>query len=85
VATRRFLVRLYREFQLPPLTLVDADPHGISIMAVYRFGSQVSSHYSIGCTQLVHRIRRIKTAKNIKKLFNKKVNCKLQDLNIDFK
>lgn len=41
VNTRRFLRRLWDELQLPPLALVDADPHGISIHAVYRFGSQV--------------------------------------------
>nr|SVE85633.1 EOG090X09ZG [Daphnia pulicaria] len=40
VNTRRFLRRLWDELQLPPLALVDADPHGISILAVYRFGSQ---------------------------------------------
>nr|SVE92526.1 EOG090X09ZG [Megafenestra aurita] len=40
VNTRRFLRRLWDEFQLPPLALVDADPHGISILTVYRFGSQ---------------------------------------------
>lgn len=41
VNTRRFLRRLWDELQLPALALVDADPHGISILAVYRFGSQV--------------------------------------------
>nr|SVE93755.1 EOG090X09ZG [Scapholeberis mucronata] len=41
VNTRRFLRRLWDELQLPPLALVDADPHGISIHCVYRFGSQV--------------------------------------------
>ena len=41
VATRRFLCRLCDQLGLPPLALVDADPHGIAIMAVYRFGSQV--------------------------------------------
>nr|SVE91275.1 EOG090X09ZG [Daphnia sinensis] len=40
VNTRRFLRRLWDELQLPALALVDADPHGISILAVYRFGSQ---------------------------------------------
>jgi DNA topoisomerase VI subunit A len=44
VNTRRFLRRLWDELQLPPLALVDADPHGISILAVYRFGSQVCEH-----------------------------------------
>nr|SVE94376.1 EOG090X09ZG [Simocephalus serrulatus] len=40
VNTRRFLRRLWDELQLPLLALVDADPHGISILTVYRFGSQ---------------------------------------------
>jgi meiotic recombination protein SPO11 len=41
VNTRRFLRRLWDELQLPPLGLMDSDPHGISIFLVYRFGSQV--------------------------------------------
>ena len=45
VATRRFIRRLWDDLKLPPLALMDADPHGISIMAVYRFGSQV--HHSL--------------------------------------
>jgi len=40
VTTRRFIRRLWDDLKLPPLALMDADPHGISIMAVYRFGSQ---------------------------------------------
>nr|SVE69937.1 EOG090X09ZG [Eubosmina coregoni] len=40
VNTRRFLRRLWDELQLPPLGLMDSDPHGISIFLVYRFGSQ---------------------------------------------
>lgn len=53
VNTRRFLRRLWDELQLPPLALVDADPHGISIHCVYRFGSQVGvkkkSHHPKCC------------------------------------
>lgn len=41
VTTRRFVRKLWDDLKLPPLALVDADPHGVSIMAVYRFGSQV--------------------------------------------
>lgn len=41
VNTRLFLRRLWDELQLPPLALVDADPSGISILSVYRYGSQV--------------------------------------------
>nr|SVE93141.1 EOG090X09ZG [Moina brachiata] len=40
INTRRLLRRLWEELEVPPLALVDADPHGIYIMAVYRYGSQ---------------------------------------------
>jgi meiotic recombination protein SPO11 len=37
------LVRqLWKFLGVPVLALVDADPHGIEIMCVYRFGSLVS-------------------------------------------
>ena len=39
VATRRLVNRLWQALKLPMLCLVDADPHGIAIMLIYRFGS----------------------------------------------
>ncbi|KAL4236140.1 endodeoxyribonuclease [Mactra antiquata] len=41
----RFLLRtLWNMFAIPILVLVDADPHGIEIMAVYKFGSKSLSY-----------------------------------------
>ncbi|RUS88480.1 hypothetical protein EGW08_003738 [Elysia chlorotica] len=37
--TRLFLRLLWTTYHLPIFVLVDADPHGIEIMAVYKFGS----------------------------------------------
>ncbi|XP_049762213.1 meiotic recombination protein SPO11 [Schistocerca cancellata] len=39
VNARLFLRRLWDSLRLPVLALVDADPYGIEIMCVYRFGS----------------------------------------------
>ena len=41
--------RLYRDFRLPTFVLVDADPYGIEIMCVYRYGS-LSMAYSAEAT-----------------------------------
>ena len=41
VSTRVLLARLEAELRVPMLALVDADPHGIHIMCVYRFGTKV--------------------------------------------
>lgn len=39
--TRLLLKQLWSTFKLPIFLLVDADPHGIEIMAVYKYGSKV--------------------------------------------
>jgi meiotic recombination protein SPO11 len=41
LCTRELCARLWRELQLPVLALTDADPHGLHIAAVYKFGSNV--------------------------------------------
>lgn len=41
INTRLMLRRIWEELQLPIFALMDADPHGIEIMCVYRFGSLV--------------------------------------------
>ncbi|XP_049832715.1 meiotic recombination protein SPO11-like [Schistocerca gregaria] len=43
VNARLFLRRLWDSLRLPVLALVDADPYGIEIMCVYRFGSLVQT------------------------------------------
>ncbi|XP_069128528.1 meiotic recombination protein SPO11-like isoform X1 [Argopecten irradians] len=42
VNTRMLLRILWDSFHIPVMVLVDADPHGIEIMSIYRFGSRVS-------------------------------------------
>ncbi|GJN90694.1 hypothetical protein Rhopal_003708-T1 [Rhodotorula paludigena] len=45
LATRELLNRLARELpDVPIFALVDADPHGLDILSVYRFGSSLQSH-----------------------------------------
>jgi meiotic recombination protein SPO11 len=45
VATRELLLLLSEhEKEIPLYALVDLDPHGIDILAVYRFGSQAMAH-----------------------------------------
>lgn len=41
VSTRVLLARLEAQLKVPVLAVVDADPHGIHIMCVYRFGTKV--------------------------------------------
>ncbi|XP_046337078.1 meiotic recombination protein SPO11-like [Haliotis rufescens] len=43
LGTRLLLRALWDRFQLPMFILVDADPHGIEIMCVYRFGSKAQA------------------------------------------
>lgn len=53
VATRLLVRLLWKSLGVPVLVLVDADPHGIEIMCVYRFGSLVSlSRTSFICARL---------------------------------
>ncbi|XP_034233786.1 meiotic recombination protein SPO11 [Thrips palmi] len=40
VSTRVLLARLEAQLKVPILAVVDADPHGIHIMCVYRFGTK---------------------------------------------
>ncbi|KAE8737375.1 hypothetical protein FOCC_FOCC017158 [Frankliniella occidentalis] len=40
VSTRALLSRLEAELRLPMLAVMDADPHGVHIMCVYRFGTR---------------------------------------------
>ncbi|ESP02589.1 hypothetical protein LOTGIDRAFT_199608 [Lottia gigantea] len=40
LGTRLLLRLLWEQYQLPMFALVDCDPHGFEIMAVYRFGSK---------------------------------------------
>ena len=42
--TRLMIKKLWENLEIPVLALVDADPHGIEIMCVYRFGS-ISQSY----------------------------------------
>ncbi|XP_056404935.1 meiotic recombination protein SPO11 isoform X1 [Hyla sarda] len=37
--TRLFVRKMWDTFQIPIFTLVDADPHGIEIMCIYKYGS----------------------------------------------
>ncbi|KAM6164633.1 meiotic recombination protein SPO11 isoform 3-T3 [Rhynchocyon petersi] len=37
--TRLLVRKLWDLFHIPPFTLVDADPHGIEIMCIYKYGS----------------------------------------------
>ncbi|XP_069174828.1 meiotic recombination protein SPO11 isoform X2 [Procambarus clarkii] len=39
VSTRQLLHRLWRELRVPVLALTDADPYGLHIAAVYKFGA----------------------------------------------
>ncbi|PFX31488.1 Meiotic recombination protein SPO11 [Stylophora pistillata] len=43
VNTRMMIRRLWYTLQIPILALVDADPHGIEILSVYKFGSKALS------------------------------------------
>ncbi|XP_027040991.1 meiotic recombination protein SPO11-like [Pocillopora damicornis] len=43
VNTRMMVRRLWCTLQIPILALVDADPHGIEILSVYKFGSKALS------------------------------------------
>lgn len=40
VSTRMFLNLLWNSYHIPTFGLFDADPHGIEIMSVYKFGSK---------------------------------------------
>ncbi|KAL5015911.1 hypothetical protein ScPMuIL_005500 [Solemya velum] len=40
INTRMLVRKLWESFQMPVLVLVDADPHGIEIMTVYKYGSR---------------------------------------------
>lgn len=42
LCTRRMVHRLWIELHIPVLALVDADPFGLHIAAVYKFGALVS-------------------------------------------
>ncbi|PSN56716.1 Meiotic recombination protein SPO11 [Blattella germanica] len=44
VCTRVLVRQFWRFLRVPILALVDADPHGLDIMCVYRFGSKKMSH-----------------------------------------
>ncbi|XP_009901518.1 meiotic recombination protein SPO11 [Dryobates pubescens] len=37
--TRLFVRKLWDSFQIPIFTLMDADPHGVEIMCIYKYGS----------------------------------------------
>lgn len=41
INTRLFVKQVSRKLNIPILALVDANPYGIEIMCVYRFGSSV--------------------------------------------
>ncbi|KAM4842620.1 meiotic recombination protein SPO11 isoform 3-T3 [Thomomys bottae] len=41
--TRLLVKKLWDTFHMPVLTLVDADPHGIEIMCIYKYGSMSMS------------------------------------------
>ncbi|XP_050402116.1 meiotic recombination protein SPO11 [Patella vulgata] len=43
LGTRLLLKLLWNQFQLPVFSLVDCDPHGFEIMAVYTFGSKAQA------------------------------------------
>ncbi|KAJ7387731.1 endodeoxyribonuclease [Desmophyllum pertusum] len=43
VSTRMMVRQLWCTLQIPILALVDADPHGIEILSVYKFGSKALS------------------------------------------
>ncbi|XP_033738650.1 meiotic recombination protein SPO11-like [Pecten maximus] len=50
VNTRMLLRILWDSFHIPVMVLVDADPHGIEIMSIYKYGSRALSHESIYLT-----------------------------------
>lgn len=39
--TRQLVFRLWSELRVPVLALTDADPYGLHIAAIYKFGSLV--------------------------------------------
>ena len=41
IATRKLLCILWRNLKIPVLALTDADPYGIHIAAIYKFGAMV--------------------------------------------
>lgn len=47
INTRLFVKQLSCKLNIPMLALVDANPFGIEIMCVYRFGSNVRHHIYI--------------------------------------
>ncbi|XP_022089944.1 meiotic recombination protein SPO11-like [Acanthaster planci] len=50
VNTRLMVRRLWDDLQIPILGLVDADPHGLEILCVYKFGSKSMSYESHSLT-----------------------------------
>ncbi|XP_067033456.1 meiotic recombination protein SPO11-like [Acropora muricata] len=50
VNTRMMVHRLWCTLQIPVLGLVDADPHGVEILSVYKFGSKALSFDSHNLT-----------------------------------
>lgn len=50
INTRMLLKELQRQLKIPALGLVDADPHGIDIMCVYRYGSKALSYEAASLT-----------------------------------
>ncbi|PIK45521.1 putative meiotic recombination protein SPO11-like [Apostichopus japonicus] len=50
VHTRLMVKRLWDSLHIPILGLMDADPHGLDILCVYKFGSKAMSHDSPNLT-----------------------------------
>lgn len=50
INTRIILRKLSESLQIPVLALVDADPHGMEIMCVYKYGSMSLSHEASSLT-----------------------------------
>lgn len=50
INTRMLLRKLWDALHIPVLALVDADPHGIEIMCIYKYGSKSLSHEASNLT-----------------------------------
>lgn len=50
INTRMLLKKLQESLQIPAFALVDADPHGIEIMCIYKYGSKSLSYEAANLT-----------------------------------
>lgn len=53
INTRLFVKQLSCKLKIQILTLVDANPFGIEIMCIYRYGSNVRNYLIIKCNIII--------------------------------